>query len=159
MHNLGAITDRMMWAGERFARGYRAVHDVSSSVGAQRDGFDPWAPRGNGPSIGAQLGFAMLLDGVGRDYQQACEAMDAYDRNRTDRVTGARREATPRGTIRRIVQAVACEERSCGELDRVAGKQNGWAAGLLKDGLRIYLELFGKIFTREVPGYLRAGAR
>lgn len=147
MHQLGSITDRELWAGARFDRGYRVS---LGDTAAQIPDFDPWRVRG-GPVTAEQLRAVLDQDGVGRDYTDACKAMDQAD------------EASDwhsKGITKRIVMAIACEERSCGELDRVAKKGNGWAAGVLKAGLRIYVEMFGAHFKREVPGYLRGvGAR
>lgn len=151
MHQMGHITDRMLWAGERFARGW-AVASGGSSSAAGRD-FDPWSPRG-GIAIPEQLRAAQAMAGIGADYQAACAAMDIAD-TRPAGPHGTPRRVTAKGTIRRVVTAIACEERSCGEVDRQAAKAPGWAGKLLKEGLRIYVEMFGGNFKREVPGYLR----
>jgi hypothetical protein len=155
MHKLGALTDKQLWAGERFRQGHDAVSGGVTSVG-QSD-FDPWMPRGNQAPMGAQLRAYVSVEGVGQDYLAACQAMDVSDALLTDR-HGQPRAATSRGTIKRVVAAVACEERSCGEIDRAAGKQNGWASAILKEGLAIYIRMFGGKFKREVAPYLRGAA-
>lgn len=157
MHKLGALTDKQLWAGERFRQGWEAVSGGVSSVGSQSDGFDPWSPRGNRAPMGEQLRAFLSVEGVGGDYLAACKAMDLTDLCLTDR-HGQSRQATSRGTIKRVVAAVACEERSCGEVDRAAGKQNGWASALLKEGLAIYIRMFGGKFKAEVAPYLRGAA-
>jgi hypothetical protein len=148
MHHLGSITDRELWAGERFDRGYRV--SIGERAAVDLPDWDPWQPRG-GIATAEQLRTVMDQDGVGADYHAACRAMDEQD------ASFARVSV---GVTRRIVIAVAHEERTCGDLDRIARKQTGWASGLLKSGLRIYVRMFGASFKREVPGYLRGvGAR
>lgn len=155
MHKLGAISDKQLWAGERFRSGFEAVHG-GASPGAGSD-FDPWMPRGNQAPTGEQLRAYISVEGVGGDYLAACQAMDVSDSLLTDR-HGGPRAATARGTIKRIMVSVCCEERSCGDLDRSAQKRIGWASSLLKEGLAIYVRMFGDKFKREVAPYLRGAA-
>jgi hypothetical protein len=155
MHNMRAITDRQKWAGERFRAGWEAVSGGVTAV--ERSDFDPWMPRGNRAPMGAQLRTYIQVEGAGGDYLAACKAMDLSDALLTDR-HGNPRQATAPGTIKRVVAAVCCEERSCTEIDRAAGKQNGWASAILKEGLAIYLRMFGGNFKDEVPAYLRGAA-
>src|SRR5258708_2907831 len=137
MHKLGALTDKQLWAGERFRQGHEAVSGGVSSVG-QSD-FDPWMPRGNQAPAGRQLRDYMAVEGVGQDYLAACQAMDVSDSLLTDR-HGQPRASTARGTIKRVLAAIACEERSCSEVERSAGKTSGSASAILTEGLAIRSE-------------------
>src|SRR5712692_2526128 len=81
LHNLGAITDRQLWAGNRFRAGWEVCAGLAGRGRAA--GFAEWTGSG-GIALPAQERAVQAITTIARDYLVACEAMDALDVLGTD---------------------------------------------------------------------------